>query len=147
LYSIGEDMGQPYVQRAIEWLKSRQNPDGGWGESCASYKDRSLAGVGNSTPSQTAWALMGLLRAGYVKDPVVSRGIDYLLMTQNEDGTWDEQEFTGTGFPGVFYLRYHMYAKYFPLWALSLYQTLRSKSRTLSDDVRMINRLNGYYKI
>ncbi len=147
LYSIGEDMGQSYVQRAIEWFKSRQNPDGGWGESCASYKDRSLAGVGNSTPSQTAWALMGLLRAGCVKDPVVRRGIDYLLMTQNEDGTWDEQEFTGTGFPGVFYLRYHMYAKYFPLWALSLYQTLRSKSRTLSDDVRMINRLNGYYKI
>ncbi len=144
---IGEDLGQEYVRRAVEWLKSRQNPDGGWGESCASYKDRRLAGVGRSTPSQTAWALMGLLRAGRVKDPAVRRGIDYLLMTQNENGTWDEQEFTGTGFPGVFYLRYHMYSKYFPLWALSLYQTLRSKSCTISDDVRMINRLNGYYKI
>lgn len=147
LYSIGEDMSQPYVLRAVSWLKARQNPDGGWGESCASYMDRRLIGVGKSTASQTAWALMGLMKAGREKDPEVQRGIDFLLMSQNPDGTWDEPEFTGTGFPRVFYLRYHMYSKYFPLWALTLYQSLRSMGRTLSDDVRTINRLNGYYRI
>jgi squalene-hopene/tetraprenyl-beta-curcumene cyclase len=147
LYSIGEDMGQPYIQRAADWLKSRQNPDGGWGESCESYKDYRFAGVGKSTASQTAWAILGLLKAGRLKDSAVCRGIDYLLSTQDEDGTWPEPEFTGTGFPRVFYLRYHMYSKYFPLWALSLYQSLRTKGRTLSDDVRIINRLNGYYKL
>ena len=147
LSSIGEDMEQTYVRRAVEWLKRRQNPDGGWGESCSSYTDSRLAGIGKSTASQTAWALMGLLRAGRVQDPAVHRGIDYLLRSQKADGTWEEREFTGTGFPGVFYLRYHMYCKYFPLWALSLYQALRSKGRTLSHDVSLINRLNGYYKI
>ncbi len=140
-------MNQPYVLKAVSWLKARQNPDGGWGESCASYMDRRLIGVGKSTASQTAWALMGLMKAGRVKDPEVQRGIDFLLMSQNQDGTWDEPEFTGTGFPRVFYLRYHMYSKYFPLWALALYQSLRPKGRTISDDIRTINRLNGYYRI
>jgi squalene-hopene/tetraprenyl-beta-curcumene cyclase len=118
-------MDQPYVRRAIDWLIGRQNPDGGWGESCYSYDDPRAAGKGTSTASQTAWALMALLHGGVVRHPAVSRGIDYLLQNQSVDGGWEEREFTGTGFPRVFYLRYHLYRLYFPLWALSLYRTLR----------------------
>jgi squalene-hopene/tetraprenyl-beta-curcumene cyclase len=125
LRAIGEPMDQPYVRRAIDWLVGRQNPDDGWGESCYSYDDPRAAGVGTSTASQTAWALMGLLHGGVVSHPAVSQGIDYLLRTQSVDGGWEEREFTGTGFPRVFYLRYHLYRLYFPLWALSLYRTLR----------------------
>lgn len=146
LNTIGEDMDQPYVRRAVDWIKSRQNPDGGWGESCASYVDRACAGVGASTASQTAWAVIGLLKAGRVNDPSVRRGIRYLLNTQRPDATWEEEAFTGTGFPGVFYLRYHMYAKYFPLWALGLYHGLNTRGRSVSEDIRTIHRLNGYFK-
>jgi squalene-hopene/tetraprenyl-beta-curcumene cyclase len=128
LRAIGERMDQPYIRRAVDWLISHQNPDGGWGESCHSYEDPRTAGLGPSTASQTAWALLGLLHAGVVRHPAVTRGIDYLLRTQCTDGGWEEREFTGTGFPRVFYLRYHLYRLYFPLWALSLYRTLLQKA-------------------
>ncbi|HSB77270.1 MAG TPA: squalene--hopene cyclase [Candidatus Methylomirabilis sp.] len=126
LRSIGEDMGQPCVRNAVAWLLSRQNPDGGWGESCFSYDDPHTAGMGKSTASQTAWAILALLHAGEVSHPAVVRGVRFLLETRTPDGLWDEAEFTGTGFPKVFYLRYHGYAAYFPLWALALYRRLRS---------------------
>lgn len=121
LSCIGEDMSEPYIRRGAEWLRSVQNEDGGWGESCATYEDPSLRGQGPSTASQTAWALMGLIAAGDVSSEVVQRGLDYLLRTQNPDGSWDEASFTGTGFPKVFYLRYHLYCKYFPVFALGMY--------------------------
>ncbi len=134
LRSIGERMDQPYIRRAVDWLISHQNPDGGWGESCYSYEDPRTAGQGPSTASQTAWALLGLLHAGIVRHPAVKRGIDYLLRTQGADGDWEEREFTGTGFPRVFYLRYHLYRLYFPLWALSLYRTMLQKAASGHND-------------
>jgi len=125
LRASGERMDEPYIQRATDWLISRQNPDGGWGESCHSYDDPRTAGQGPSTASQTAWALLGLLHAGVVQHAAVHQGIDYLLRFHSAAGGWDERGFTGTGFPRVLYLRYHLYSLYFPLWALSLYRTLR----------------------
>lgn len=122
---IGEDLAKPYVRKAVQWLQDTQNEDGGWGESCNSYDDRALSGHGISTASQTAWALLGLMAAGAVGSPQVQRGIDYLVRTQNADGEWDEEEYTGTGFPRVFYLRYHGYCRYFPVWALATYQRAR----------------------
>ena len=117
LQAIGEDMDAPYVKRAVRWLEEHQNADGGWGETLGSYDDPSLAGRGPSTPSQTAWAIMGLLAAQRTVSPAVERGVRYLIETQS-DGTWAEEPFTGTGFPGHFYLRYTMYREYFPLMAL-----------------------------
>jgi squalene-hopene/tetraprenyl-beta-curcumene cyclase len=123
LRAIGEDLDRPYVRQAVAWLKSRQNEDGGWGETCDSYGDASLAGRGPSTPSQTAWALLGILAGEDALSPEVVRGIEYLSRTQQADGTWDELHFTGTGFPRHFYLRYYMYRNYFPLMALGLFRT------------------------
>jgi squalene-hopene/tetraprenyl-beta-curcumene cyclase len=123
LRAIGEDLNQAYVRHSVAWLKSRQNEDGGWGETCDSYGDPALAGKGPSTPSQTAWALLGLLAGEDALGPEVVRGIDYLASTQRADGTWDELYFTGTGFPRHFYLRYYMYRNYFPLMALGLFRT------------------------
>ena len=123
LRAIGEDLGAPYVRRAVAWLKSRQNEDGGWGETCDSYADPSLAGKGPSTPSQTAWALLALLAGEDELGPEVVRGIDYLTRRQQDDGAWDELHFTGTGFPRHFYLRYYMYRNYFPLMALGLFRS------------------------
>jgi squalene-hopene/tetraprenyl-beta-curcumene cyclase len=123
---IGEDCGQSYVQRSVEWLLSRQNPDGGWGETLASYDDPELAGRGDSLPSQTAWALLGLFATGHADSPAVENAVRYLIDTQHPDGTWEDPLWNGTGFPRVFYLKYHLYAKYFPLWALGVYRTLRS---------------------
>jgi len=122
LRSIGEDMRQPYVRRAVAWLLSRQNPDGGWGESCLSYEEPRTAGMGRSTASQTAWALLGLLHAGEAAHPAAARGVRFLLDSRSPGGLWTEPEFTGTGFPRVFYLRYHGYPAFFPLWALGLYR-------------------------
>jgi squalene-hopene/tetraprenyl-beta-curcumene cyclase len=122
LRAIGEDMSLPYVRTAVEWILARQNPDGGWGESCLSYENPRTAGMGHSTASQTAWALLGLLHAGESAHPAVRRGVQFLLAAQRPDGFWDEREFTGTGFPRIFYLRYHGYAAYFPLWALAAYR-------------------------
>ena len=106
------------MRRAVRWLKDVQNADGGWGESCKSYDDPATAGQGESTASQTAWALLGLLAAGEGDSPEVRAGIEYLIGTQDADGGWTEEPFTGTGFPRVFYLKYHMYPVYFPLMAL-----------------------------
>ncbi|MEA5572436.1 squalene--hopene cyclase [Calothrix sp. UHCC 0171] len=114
------------IKRGANWLVSCQNPDGGWGETCQSYKDPSLKGKGNSTASQTAWALIGLLAAAEVvgdfAQDAIQRGVNYLVTTQHTDGTWNEDEFTGTGFPCHFYLKYHFYQQYFPLLALGRYQ-------------------------
>ncbi len=125
LHTLGEPMEQEMVRRAVAWLLAHQNPDGGWGESCHSYTDPRTAGQGVSTASQTAWALLALLYAGEAHHPAVPRGVAFLLHRQKSSGFWDEEEFTGTGFPRVFFLRYHMYRHYFPLWVLSLYRTLR----------------------
>jgi len=145
LKTIGQDLNQDFIRRAVDWLKRCQNPDGGWGESCESYSNPSLAGVGNSTASQTAWALMGLLQAGEVNSLEVLKGVLYLLKHQREQGKWDEAEFTGTGFPKVFYLRYHMYSKYFPLWALAQFRSLKLRGKLLSDDVREENKKSGIF--
>ncbi len=123
LACIGEDMKCPRIQRAARWLHSVQNEDGGWGETCASYVPDHPKADGPSTPSQTAWALMGLFNAGDLDSPFVKRGVDYLINGQDANGTWEEEWFTGTGFPRVFYLRYHYYKHYFPLWALAQYHT------------------------
>ncbi len=121
LQSIGYDMSKPAARRAVAWLKRVQQPGGGWGETCRSYDDPRLAGQGPPTASQTAWALLGLLAAGEAHTPEVRAGIECLSATQRPDGTWDEDQFTGTGFPKVFYLKYHMYRLYFPLMALARY--------------------------
>jgi squalene-hopene/tetraprenyl-beta-curcumene cyclase len=121
LAAVDFDMHAPVVRRAVRWLKEVQNADGGWGESCRSYDDSSMAGQGESTASQTAWALLGLLAAGEAHSPEVRAGVEYLIGTQDADGGWTEEPFTGTGFPRVFYLKYHMYPVYFPLMALGRY--------------------------
>lgn len=126
LKAIGEDMTQPYVRRAAAWLKSVQQPDGSFGESCASYDDPSLKGQGESTASQTAWGAMGLMSAFGADDADVRRAISWLLEHQASDGNWDEPWFTGTGFPKVFYLKYHLYRLYFPVTALARYKRLSS---------------------
>jgi squalene-hopene/tetraprenyl-beta-curcumene cyclase len=122
LAAIGEDCSRDYAQRAVAWLRSRQNADGGWGETLASYDDPDLAGRGDSMPSQTAWALLGLFAAGHTDGSAVDSGIQFLIRTQREDGGWEDPLWNGTGFPRVFYLKYHLYAKYFPLWALGVYR-------------------------
>jgi squalene-hopene/tetraprenyl-beta-curcumene cyclase len=111
--------GGPMLERACRWLISRQNPDGGWGETCHSYVDPSFAGIGDSTPSQTAWAVIGLLLAGRAEHPASRRGLEFLRERQVE-GTWDEPQFTGTGFPGDFYINYHLYRHIFPTMALAM---------------------------
>jgi squalene-hopene/tetraprenyl-beta-curcumene cyclase len=119
---IGEDMSQPFVRKAVDWLASVQHPDGGWGERCDTYDHPERKGRGPSTASQTAWALIGLLAAGEGNSAAVRRGIGYLLGHQTAEGTWEEQEWTGTGFPRVFYLKYHYYRHYWPLMALGQYR-------------------------
>jgi squalene-hopene/tetraprenyl-beta-curcumene cyclase len=126
LEAMGVDHHEPYIQQGAEWLRMMQNPDGGWGETCGSYDDPTTKGVGPSTPSQTAWAVMGLLAANDRRSDCVQRGIAYLLRTQKKDGSWDETVFTGTGFPRVFYLAYHMYRQYFPMIALTTYNKVMS---------------------
>ena len=147
LEKLGMDMAAPHVRKAVDWIIGCQNPDGGWGESCASYADRSQAGRGPSTASQTAWACIALISAGEADGPAVRRGIEYLSTTQQQDGSWDEPFFTGTGFPGYgigqrlvggpaqddvdrqgpalsagFMINYHMYRHYWPLAALGRYR-------------------------
>jgi squalene-hopene/tetraprenyl-beta-curcumene cyclase len=119
LEAIGFDMTDPMVQRAASWLEKVQQSTGAWGESCRSYDDPSLAGQGDATASQTSWALLGLMCAGRGESHAVRAGIEWLVSTQREDGGWDEVAFTGTGFPKVFYLKYHLYSHYFPLMALA----------------------------
>lgn len=124
LNAVGEPHDSPAIRRAVAWLEARQRPDGGWGEDCATYWSERKAEVKGSTPSQTAWALLGLMAAGEVDSEAVRRGVAYLQAAPREGARWTEHLYTGVGFPRVFYLRYHGYAAYFPLWALSRYRTL-----------------------
>ncbi len=124
LYNVGEEMSQPYIQHAADWLKSVQKPDGSFGESADSYEDPSLKGQGPSTASQTAWGTMGLMISCGPNDPAVKRGIDWLIDRQGPDGNWEEHFYTGTGFPKVFYLKYHLYRLYFPMTAPARYRRL-----------------------
>ncbi len=117
------------LQRGARWLMSKQQPCGGWGETPATYDDPSLRGTGTPTASQTAWAILGLVAAGQAQSDSVKRGIRFLIDSQQGDGSWIEEEFTGTGFPRVFYLRYHYYRIYFPLMALARYRAAVSASR------------------
>ena len=121
---------QSQIDRGAAWLVACQNADGGWGETCASYDDRSLKGTGTSTASQTAWALLGIMAAvsetKFAGREAIDRGIEYLLDTQGSDGTWNESQFTGTGFPCHFYLKYHLYQQYFPLQAIARYKSVNS---------------------
>jgi len=121
LIAAGVQPSKPAIRRAVAWLESRQNPDGGWGEDLRSYDDPALAGRGTSTASQTAWALLALLAAGEQDSAATGRGIGWLARTQRADGSWDEPQYTGTGFPGDFYINYHLYRLAFPLSALGRY--------------------------
>jgi squalene-hopene/tetraprenyl-beta-curcumene cyclase len=124
LRAAGESDREAHVLRAAEWLRSIQNADGGWGESCASYDNNCFTPAG-STASQTAWAVLGLLASGDWRSQSVTSGMEYLLATQRRDGSWDEELATGTGFPKVFYLTYHLYRQSFPLLALAEFLTAR----------------------
>ncbi len=118
------EMSQPWLVAGRDWLRSVQLPDGGWGERCNTYDDPIFKGKGPSTPSQTAWAVMGLCAMGDPDDAWLRRGVDYLVRAQNEDGSWTEDEITGTGFPKVFYLKYDMYRNAWPLLAMATYRKL-----------------------
>jgi squalene-hopene/tetraprenyl-beta-curcumene cyclase len=119
LRAVGLPADDPAVLGGVHWLESRQQPDGGWGETPASYADPTLAGMGEPTPSQTAWAVAGLIAAGRHDSPAARRGVQWLVTGQRADGDWEETAFTGTGFPKVFYLRYHYYRVSFPLITLA----------------------------
>jgi squalene-hopene/tetraprenyl-beta-curcumene cyclase len=144
LAAVDEPMDGVTVRRAVHWLLQRQNRDGGWGESCASYVDVAARGRGESTPSQTAWALCALVAAGRADSRAAERGVQFLAETQRTDGSWDEEAFTGCGFPGYgigeehgariregrelsagFMIRYHLYRNCFPLLALGRYRAAR----------------------
>jgi len=127
LGAMGVNMNEDWIVRARDWLESCQNEDGGWGETCSSYDDPTLKGKGSSTASQTAWALLGLIACGNPFRTSVQQGLHFLLNRQNSDGSWTEDEVTGTGFPKVFYLRYSMYRNNWPLLALAEYQRLRAR--------------------
>ncbi len=120
LHACGVDMSEPWVRRAVDWLSAHQNPDGGWGEDIESYRDPALVGVGPSTASQTAWALLGLMAADRAH-PSIAAGITWLVDRQEADGSWEEDAFTGTGFPLDFMIKYHYYRLYFPVMALGRY--------------------------
>jgi squalene-hopene/tetraprenyl-beta-curcumene cyclase len=127
LNAVGEDCKQPYIQKAVAWLKSIQRPDGGWGEDCGTYWQKEHGGLAKaSTASQTAWAVLGLMAAGEVHSEAVARGIRYLLNAPRQGGHWDEKWYTAVGFPRIFFLKYHGYSHYFPLWALARYRNLTS---------------------
>ena len=161
LEALRMDMNADYVRRAVQWVKDHQNPDGGWGESCASYVDPAYRGRGESTASQTAWALLSLAAAGDAHTAAARRGIEYLIGNQKEDGTWDEPHFTGTGFPGYgiggrldryptpddprhqgtelaagFMINYHMYRNYWPLTALGRYRRCLTEAESSRDSER-----------
>lgn len=138
LRAIGLDMNQPWLLKARDWLESVQHEDGGWGERCNTYDDPVFKGQGPSTASQTAWAVLGLCAFGDPGSPAVRRGIEYLIRTQNAEGSWTEAETTGTGFPKVFYLKYDMYRNAWPLLALATYRKIAEAKRMVT------NRLNPH---
>lgn len=125
LNAVGEDMSAPYIAKAVAWLKAHQRIDGGWGEDCASYWQHRRDEVKTSTPSQTSWAVLALIAAGEIDCEAVRGGIAYLLQAERDGGKWHEEYFNAVGFPRVFYLRYHGYSAYFPLWTLARYAALR----------------------
>ena len=126
LEKVSDPLNQFHIQRAVNWLKKKQRPDGSWGEDCDTYFDRKKAGEGPmSTSFQTAWALLGLMAGGQAYSEEVRRGVRVLIRTQQADGLWEDESFTAPGFPRIFYLKYHGYSKYFPFWALARYRTLR----------------------
>ena len=131
LRAIGVDLHEPWIRRAVSWLKSKQNQDGGWGESCLSDRDSAWRGRGDSTASQTAWALIGLIAGEEEISENVVRGVRWLLDRQNSAGSWDETAFTGNGFPNHFYMRYYLYPHYFPLLALA---NFRARLEKLEED-------------
>jgi squalene-hopene/tetraprenyl-beta-curcumene cyclase len=134
LNAAGVAHDDPAMTRAVAWLVSVQRADGGWGEDEESYGDAPRGCYNESTPSQTAWAVLGLMAAGATDHPAVARGIAYLAATQKADGEWDEAPYTAVGFPRVFYLRYHGYKLYFPLLALARYRNL-TRGNTLRVEV------------
>ena len=139
LHALKWNMQEPWLLKARDWLESVQHPDGGWGERCNTYDDPVFKGQGPSTASQTAWAVMALCTFGDPSRPSLQRGIDYLIRTQNRDGSWTEHETTGTGFPKVFYLKYDMYRNSWPLLAFATYQKLahqKSHNQRAIDDGR-----------
>jgi squalene-hopene/tetraprenyl-beta-curcumene cyclase len=126
LRAIGQDMTQDWILRGRDWLESSQNDDGGWGETCATYENPAMKGIGESTASQTAWAVMGICACGDLERSSIQRGLRFLLGSQKSDGSWNEPHITGTGFPGVFYLKYDFYRQNFPLLALATYLNYRN---------------------
>jgi squalene-hopene/tetraprenyl-beta-curcumene cyclase len=138
LNAAGVSHQDPAMRKAVAWLLSVQNPDGGWGEDATSYRlDYKGLERAPTTASQTAWALLGLMAAGEVAHPAVARGVECLKSTQAKKGFWDEPRYTATGFPRVFYLRYHGYSKFFPLWALARYRNLKSTNSRMVAGVGM----------
>jgi squalene-hopene/tetraprenyl-beta-curcumene cyclase len=127
LAAVGVPGDDPLIVGGVEWLLAHQQSTGGWGESCDTYLDPALRGQGTPTASQTAWAMLGLIAVGRQNDPATLRGVRYLMSRQCDDGRWEESEFTGTGFPLVFYLRYHLYPVYFPLLALAKWRNSTSE--------------------
>jgi len=125
LNAVGIEKDDPMMRRAVDYLLKFQQADGGWGEDGGTYWEGRVGEVKESTPSQTAWALLGLMAAGEVDNEAVEKGVSYLLKGEPKDGKWDEEWFTAVGFPRVFYLRYHGYSAFFPLWALSRYRNLK----------------------
>ena len=130
LNAVGEDPASAPIRRAVTWLKVHQRDDGGWGEDCDTYWPGNGKTVKASTPSQTAWALLGLMAAGEIDSDAVRHGVAYLLAAPRSDGHWDEKLYNAVGFPRVFFLKYHGYSAYFPLWALARYRNLRAANAT-----------------
>ena len=130
---LGEPHDAPYIRKAVDWLLSRQNADGGWGEDGATYYEDRKTECKDSTASQTSWAVLGLMAVGEVDNPAVQRGIEFIMAAKNENGKWEEPWFTAVGFPRIFYLRYDGYSSFFPIWALSRFKNLKaSNSKTVA---------------
>ena len=127
------------IKKAISWLENFQNPDGGWGETSITYDDPSKRGLGKSTASQTAWGILAILAADDINSTALTKAVNYLIHTQSEDGQWEEEAFTGTGFPQDFMLKYHMYRNYWPLWALGRYRRLHNNNPIHLPNVSPLN--------